>query len=151
MVWPVEYPCSLPRLKLQTWDKDILSPDDVIAEAVINLRSFFAKAYKSKNGKSTWEIPKQFIAMYHPNTEGVQGRVEVQIDLLTVEEALSKPVGKGREDPNQYPVLPPPERPETSFSPFRPDQYVKQVFWKKYRGKIMCCGVILVLLILLHT
>jgi len=70
MVWPVELPCKQPRLKLQIWDKDILTPDDVIAEAVINLKSFFAKAYKSDRAKAA--IPKQYIAMYHPNHEGIQ-------------------------------------------------------------------------------
>jgi len=68
--------------------------------------------------------------------------VEVQIDLVTAEEARAKPVGKGREEPNDFPFLPPPDRPETSFAPFRPDQYIQQVFWKRYKFKLCGCCIV---------
>jgi hypothetical protein len=38
-----------------------------------------------------------------------QGKVEMEIEILTEEEALRKPAGRGRENPNMNPVLDPPQ------------------------------------------
>jgi hypothetical protein len=39
----------------------------------------------------------------------LQGKVEIEIELLTEEEATEKPSGKARDDPNQHPHLDPPK------------------------------------------
>lgn len=40
---------------------------------------------------------------------GVQGKVEMEIELLTGEEAVGKPAGQGRDEPNMNPTLEPPK------------------------------------------
>lgn len=37
-----------------------------------------------------------------------QGDILISIEVVTSEEAASRPAGKGRSDPNQNPTLPPP-------------------------------------------
>lgn len=70
------------------WDKDILSPNDAIAEANLNLRAVFKQAYAQGAQVS---IPRQWLAMTHPNFEGPQGKVELSVDLLTEAEARQAP------------------------------------------------------------
>ena len=38
-----------------------------------------------------------------------QGKVELEIEIMTEEEALEKPAGQGRSEPNEHPVLEAPE------------------------------------------
>ncbi|XP_019853166.1 PREDICTED: fer-1-like protein 6 isoform X2 [Amphimedon queenslandica] len=44
-----------------------------------------------------------------------EGMIELELQILTKEEAELSPAGKGRDEPNMNPYLPPPQRPETSF------------------------------------
>lgn len=37
------------------------------------------------------------------------GKLELELEILTEEEALARPAGKGRDEPNQYPHLEPPK------------------------------------------
>jgi len=148
MVFPVTLPYKTPRLKIQLWDKDLLNPNDVIAEASLNLGGFFKKAFKDHD-KHVHSIDKQFIVLTHPNYQGPQGRVEISVDLYDEDEARKYPVGLGRKDPNQHPHLPPPDRPETSFNPLNPFSWISKVFWKQHRGKVICCCVVLVIVILI--
>ncbi|KAJ5067739.1 c2 calcium-dependent membrane targeting [Anaeramoeba ignava] len=134
-VFPLQLPTRVPRFKFQLWDQDILNPNDSIAEAVLNLHSFFKKAYRLKSEQN---IKKQWIDMFHPNFQGKQGSLELQIDLLTEAEALAKPVGKGRKEPNDHPHLDQPIRPLSSIAPWRVDKWFK-FGWKKHRGKVFCC------------
>ena len=97
MVFPVTLPYKNPRLKIQIsfcgsrgelgergasergsklttseiWDKDLLNPNDVIAEASLNLRGLFKKAFRDHN-KHSHSIEKQFITLTHPNFPGPQ-------------------------------------------------------------------------------
>jgi len=148
MVFPITLPFKNPRLKIQIWDKDLLNPNDVIAEASLNMKGFFNKAYKDKNTPSQ-ALDRQFIVLTHPNYEGPQGRAEVSIDLLTEEEARKLPAGKGRGEPNQNPFLAPPDRPETSFNPLNPFSYLSKVFWKNNKGKFICFCVCLLFVVLI--
>uniref|UniRef100_A0A914ZY15 Ferlin C-terminal domain-containing protein n=1 Tax=Parascaris univalens TaxID=6257 RepID=A0A914ZY15_PARUN len=45
-----------------------------------------------------------------PKLQYLTGNVELQINLLTQEEASSEPVGRKRRKPNHSPYLPPPDR-----------------------------------------
>jgi len=38
-----------------------------------------------------------------------QGKIEMEMELLTAEEALGRPAGKARDDPNLNPQLDPPK------------------------------------------
>ncbi len=40
---------------------------------------------------------------------GFQGKVEMELELVSEAETMEKPVGKGQEEPNQYPHLDPPK------------------------------------------
>merc|ERR1719244_843369 len=62
------------------------------------------------------------------------GKVELEMEILTEEEALAKPAGVGQEDPNENPHLEPPQRPETSFLWFTsPWKTFKHIVWKRYK------------------
>ena len=39
----------------------------------------------------------------------LQGKVEMELELITMEEAETKPAGSGREEPNANPTLEPPK------------------------------------------
>jgi hypothetical protein len=140
-------PCQKPRFKLQVWDHDIVSPNDAIAEANLNLRSLFKKFYKDNLKEHA--LKRQWVAMTHPKTPGVQGEVEVSIEVLTAELAATRAAGFGRDAPNANPELPPPKRPETSFNPFRLDKMAKMA-WKRNRWKVyLCCAACLLLIIII--
>jgi len=155
--WRMKFPISLPaafkvpKVKFQIWDKDVLTPNDAIAEANLNLRSFYKKAYRDRAPRQA--IPKQFISMTHPSAQGIQGEMDVSIELLTLEEAKRFPAGFGRGEPNQNPFLEAPPRPASSFAPWRLDKYVSEVGWKKYKWYIIgalscvCCIIITIIVI----
>jgi hypothetical protein len=150
MKFPVTVPCPVPRLKLQVWDKDILNPNDAICEANLNLRPFYMKSYKNKSKSDI--IDKQWITMTHPAATGVQGKVLTTVELLTLEEALNRPAGYGRKEPNTNPFLPEPVRPETSFNPFRLDKFASKIIWGQNKKKIIAvivCVVVTIILILI--
>jgi len=149
MVWDLELNekgTRYPKFNVQIWDSDMVNPNDAICEANLNFRGLYKKAYKTKKAQS---IDKQWIVMTHPNYEGPQGKVLISLDLLPEAEARQKPVGLGRSEPNQFPVLPKPDRPDTSFGWWRVDKYFKNVLWRKYRWYVLGCCVCLVLIILI--
>jgi hypothetical protein len=67
---------------LQVWDRNVLEADAVICEANLNLRSFFTKAVKSKSRREI--LPRQWVAMTHPEKKGIQGEVSISVELLLV-------------------------------------------------------------------
>lgn len=44
-----------------------------------------------------------------PHPWAPQGKLELTLELLTAQEAEERPVGKGREEPNEHPTLPEPK------------------------------------------
>jgi len=147
MKFPVTIPCPIPRFKLQVWDKDILSPNDAICEANLNLRPFFNKIYKNKSDRETLE--KQWLVMTHPAFQGTQGNVLSSFELISFPESQRRPAGFGRKEPNENPHLDPPVRPETSFNPLRFDKYASKVVWGQNKGKIIGVCICIVVIILL--
>lgn len=111
------------QLKIQIWDKDIVSADDIIAEAILNLSKFFRKSYKNDKG---FEFKEKWVQLFHPNEPNeVKGEVKVTVELLTKEMAEARPNGYRRDEPNPYPVMPKPDRPESSFNPLNPAGWMK--------------------------
>jgi len=135
-------PYYVPRLKVQVFDRDRIGPNDAIAEANLNLKGFFQKGLRngsakiglltnasnvanqtlqitntSKEGSSTAGPYNsgQWLDLFHPSYDGVQGTVCVELELLTREEALKKAAGRGRGEPNQNPFLPEPVRPKREW------------------------------------
>ncbi|CAD6221882.1 GSCOCG00005219001-RA-CDS [Cotesia congregata] len=67
----------------------------------------------------------------------LQGKVEMEMILVPIAEAEDKPVGKGWDSPDP---LPPPDRPDTSFSWFRnPWKAFYFVVCRYYKWKMICC------------
>jgi hypothetical protein len=123
MKFPVELPNTQPRLKIALWDKDLVSANDSIGEALVDLSRFFKRAYKTGKG---FELADQWLTCYHPNSPGVsQGSVKVTIELIDKAMADAKPNGLGRDEPNVFPHLPKPNRPESSFNPLNPLGWLK--------------------------
>ncbi|XP_066944947.1 myoferlin-like isoform X4 [Macrobrachium rosenbergii] len=64
----------------------------------------------------------------------IAGKVEMEMEVLTEEEAKERPAGQGRDEPNLNPKLPDPERPATSFlwisSPWKS---FRHIIWKNYK------------------
>lgn len=105
--------------------------NDAIAEATLNLRSLFAKALANDEPKRVI-LDRQWVQMTHPNYGGPQGSVELTVEIIPAAEARAAPVGLGREQPNRDPVLPEPKRPERSFNPINPANWVQvRIFNKK--------------------
>jgi len=148
MKFPITVPSQNPRFKLQVWDKDILNPNDAIGEANINLRPFYMKSYRQKLDHNS--LDHQWIVMTHPNATGVQAKILVTFELLSKAEAMRRPAGFGREEPNDNPPLAKPVRPETSFNPLRIDKMMSKVVIGQNKGKIaLVLGIIVVVLLLI--
>jgi hypothetical protein len=134
-------PYDIPRLKVQVFDKDHIGPNDSIAEANLNLKGFFQKGLRNGSAKiglitsassvanQAMQITNtntkegtagpynsgQWLDLFHPAFDGVQGTICMELELLTREEALKKTAGRGRGEPNQNPFLPEPVRPKRAW------------------------------------
>ena len=77
-----------------------------------------------------------------------QAKLELELEIVSEEEAELRPAGKARDDPNMNPKLDPPNRPATSFfwltSPWKTFRFI---IWKNYKWHIIL--VILVILIII--
>lgn len=147
--WRMRFPMVLPlpegvppRLQVQIWDANIVNPNESIAEAVLNLRTYLKTCQLRRTRQ---ELERQWITMTHPNYKGPQGKLELSIEVMPKFEADTMPAGLGREMPNQNPVLPKPERPESSFNPWRVD---KQISFFMRRNKLVI-GIIIAVVVLL--
>ena len=89
------------------------------------------------------------IIYYQQDTLGMyQGKLELEFEILTEEEANLRPAGKGREEPNQNPKLDPPNRPKTSFAWFTsPWNSFKYIIWKEHKCKIIWAIIAILCLI----
>ena len=73
-------------------------------------------------------------------------KLEVEMELLTEDEANEKPAAKARDSPNAYPFLTPPERPKTSFHALlNPWRSWKYIIWKRVKWIILTFLLILIL------
>lgn len=101
MKFPFELPGE-PRLKVQVFDFNTIGSNEVVGASSILLRPLCRKL--AKEGKCETEIVKIYIT--HPNHPNeTRGEVELQLQLVTKEEADSKPVGEAQDEPNENPRL----------------------------------------------
>ena len=177
--WRMKIPVQFPRdkfdLTLQTFDNDILSRDDYICGARLNLSTIL-------NDVNVLDLPLKFSSEYYKNLppekkvmsniefvgsdedeEGLKfwvqmekdgekgGRVLCSLEIVPEWYAELYPVGKGREEPNQNPYLPPPfGRVKFTLNPITClNQYTGPKFRKKCYKQvcIACCLIYLILLI----
>eukprot|EP00055_Hartaetosiga_balthica_P009303 m.36689 g.36689 ORF g.36689 m.36689 type:complete len:2178 (-) comp6693_c0_seq1:45-6578(-) len=159
----VRYP---PILTLQLWDNDLFSSDDVLGFIDLNLLEMphgfklkkkckpYTKEFHEKHGLQDLFKQKQAQGLFPcrpPESkdikENMAGKLEVEIELLTKEEADAKENAVGRKSPNQFPKLVPPKRPPTSFfwltSPWKAFRYI---IWANYKWKILLALLILLLI-----
>ena len=158
-------------LCIQIWDNDIFSPDEFLGVIELNLNrmpkpSKYAKTcslddlpdndkgkpvplvslFEQKNVKGFWPC---YLDLDPETPRALTGKVELELEILTKEDAETKPAGKGREDPNDNPHLKDPDRPATSFSWFTsPWKTLKFIIWKNYKWYIIG-GLLIILTILL--
>ncbi|XP_023290146.1 LOW QUALITY PROTEIN: otoferlin [Orussus abietinus] len=153
-------PC---KLNLQVWDSDHLSPDDFLGALSIDLSRMPKGSANPKNctlkvmdpESTTINLFKTMrMKTWLPFTyrteagEYVQaGKIELELILMLIDEADKDPVGLGRQPPEP---LPPPNRPDTSYSWLRnPWKAFRFVVCRYYKWKIICCitGVLGALLV----
>ena len=79
-------------------------------------------------------------------------KLEIELELLTEEEANEKPAAKARDTPNANPYLEPPQRPKTSFHFWlNPWRSCKHVVWRRIKFVVItiiitvCIGLFLFL------
>ena len=78
----------------------------------------------------------------------VQGKLELEFEILTEEESKLHPAAKARDKPNQNPKLDPPNRPVTSFLGFiSPLKAFDILVWKRYKKRVIIIAVILFIIV----
>jgi len=144
-VIPCSIPCKEPRLLVQTWDLDLLSPNDSLAEANLALSGFFKKADSSTNRQKA-ELD---VSMTHPNYAGIQSTVKLSLDVLPMDEARQQPAINGREGDSF--LMDGFKRPPGVFSNMLAS--IQGEFYAQMKAKAMmgcgCLCVVMVVLILL--
>ncbi|KAM9252467.1 fer-1-like protein 5 [Cariama cristata] len=165
-----------PKLILQVWDNDKFSADDFLGVLELELTRLPQPAQQPQDctptlqgtPQSPWpwrgaRAPSRFSLFRHRQARGwwpctvqkggkqhLSGKLELSLELLTAKEAEERPAGKGREDPNMYPTLPAPVRPEWSFLWLRaPLRCLRYSIWQQYRCRISLALALLLLLALL--
>ncbi|XP_072489906.1 fer-1-like protein 5 isoform X2 [Notamacropus eugenii] len=149
-----------PRLLIQVWDNDKFLPDDFLGILELDLCEMPTPARKSQEctlsmmenkPKLPFKVLHKHVSLFRQKTitgwwpcqvldKGkwrLSGKVKMTLEVLTEREAQERPAGRGRSDPNQYPTLHTPIRPETSFlwllSPWLSIRYI---LWNHYRRKL---------------
>ncbi|KAF1610144.1 UNVERIFIED_CONTAM: Myoferlin, partial [Eudyptes pachyrhynchus] len=165
-----------PKLILQVWDNDKFSADDFLGVLELELTRLPRPAQHPQDctptpqgtPQSPWpwrgaRVPSRLSLFRQRRARGwwpctvqeggkrrLSGKLELTLELLTAKEAEERPAGKGREDPNMYPTLPAPARPEWSFlwlqAPLRGLRYG---VWRQHRCRISLGLALLLLLALL--
>ena len=86
----------------------------------------------------------------------LQGKLELEFEIVSEEEEQLRPAAKARDEPNLNPKLDPPNRPATSFLWFTsPWKTFKFIIWKYYKwhiiGTIVVILLIVVIIIFIYT
>ncbi|UJR29942.1 hypothetical protein I4U23_017489 [Adineta vaga] len=159
-----------PILNLQIWDNDKFSSDDFLGALTLDLNHLYKPAKdadvctldilndQQSNCVSIFDIKRlkgwwPCVDLQDGNSQ-LTGKIEIELEILTEEEANERPAGHGREKPNQHPKLELPQRPETSFLWFTsPYRTFKNIIWKKSKWYllgllILTCIIIFILLFL---
>jgi len=159
MVFPILLPMKKHRITFQIMDKDLFSSNDYISEATLDFNSEAMKAYEREEAVSIMGTnfhSQEKFWIQCSNTKMVAGRNvretlgEICVSLMIVpkEIAKTKPVGQGRNDPNQHPYLPPPTG-RIQFT-MNPKKIFEQMIGPMARSQILkWLGTILCVLILI--
>ncbi|CAF3604526.1 unnamed protein product, partial [Rotaria sordida] len=159
-----------PVLNIQIWDNDKFSRDDFLGALTLDLNRLYKPAKDSD--VCTLEIVNDQLSNYvsifeikhlkgwwpcvdlQSGNPKLTGKIELELEILTENEAIERPAGRGRKQPNEHPKLELPQRPETSFLWFTsPYRAFKNIIWKKSKCYILLiflliCFIIFLLLFL---
>lgn len=147
------------HLNIQVYDKDLLSPDEFICSASINLKQFMNQLYDvdlpfklTKSVFNSMNLPKEARKMFefeedekfwinctktdNKGKESNCGGVLCSLEILPMWKAEQVSVGNGRDDPNCNPYLPPPEG-RISWS-WNPLVLLGQMVGPRLRRKFYC-------------
>ncbi|CAF1366895.1 unnamed protein product [Rotaria sordida] len=110
-----------PVLNLRAWDNDKFSADDFLGALTLDLNRLYKPAKDSDfctlgilNDDASSCISlfeKKGVKGWWPcvNVEGedleLTGKIELELEILTEEEAHARPAGRGREEPNKNPIV----------------------------------------------
>ncbi|XP_051829561.1 fer-1-like protein 5 [Antechinus flavipes] len=161
-----------PRLLIQVWDNDKFLPDDFLGILELDLCEMPTPARSSHEctlnmieNKPKWPFKflHKHVSLFRQKTLTgwwpcqvlddnkwrLSGKVKMTLEVLTRKEAEERPAGRGRSEPNQYPTLHAPIRPETSFLWFlSPWLSFQHICWNRYRWKFTLSLLIMSLLLL---
>ncbi|XP_037663567.1 fer-1-like protein 5 [Choloepus didactylus] len=162
------------RLIIQVWDNDLFSADDFLGVLELDLSDMPLPAQHAKtcsikmmDPKPKWPyyyLPKHVSLFKMKTVTGwwpcqvldggkwrLSGKVKMTLEMLTQKDALLKPVGRGRAEPNQFPKLHPPLRADSSAWLHSPLQSFCNMVWKRYRLRVLSLFVVVLLLFLLYN
>lgn len=88
----MKIPCTMPRIVVQTWDLELLTPNDALCESNIQLGAFF-KAAEKKKARNSAELD---LGMKHPNFRGEQAQISLSMEVMPRKDAEDDPVDDGR-------------------------------------------------------
>ncbi|XP_008698654.2 fer-1-like protein 5 [Ursus maritimus] len=162
------------RLIIQVWDNNIFSTDDFLGVLELDLfdmplpaRHANLCSIRMMDTDSKWPyflqykhfslFKKKTVTGWWPSQvlDGgkwrMSGKVKMTLEILSEKEALIKPAGRGQSEPNQYPTLHPPLRPNTLFMLRSPVTIFCRVFWKHYHFKIIIGAIIFIIALMLFN
>ncbi|KAM9516686.1 fer-1-like protein 5 [Guaruba guarouba] len=167
-----------PKLILQVWDNDKFSADDFLGVLELELtrlprpalhaRTCTLEPPSTPRSRWPWRAPRRAprvslfrqrqargwwpCAAQRGGERRLSGKLELSLELLTAKEAEERPAGRAREEPNMYPTLPPPVRPDWSFLWVQaPLRALRHGLWRQHRGWISLGLALLLLIALLLT
>lgn len=151
MLWTVPVPVRRPpRLKLQLFDKDF-GGDDSICECIFSLMPLYRAGILKKDIVTLYEDGNDRLwlnDLKHPNCADNAGEILISLQMLPQQIAQEFPAGKGRDAPNQNPILfPPVGRLKMGLNPIK---LLGQILGPSIMRKchmIMCAGCAVVALI----
>jgi len=104
LIFELKVPCRDPRLLLRVWNDKFIG-DNTVAEVTLDLSKDF---HRARQENAAIELPRGAVRMTSPSFPGeVCGILELEGLLLPRDEAALRPVGEGREEPNEDPFLDP--------------------------------------------
>ncbi|XP_025898332.1 fer-1-like protein 5 [Nothoprocta perdicaria] len=162
-----------PKLILQVWDNDKFSADDFLGVLELELLSLPQPAprpgrcslaqlgppprwprwggraprvslFRQRRARGWWPCSAQ-----EGGKRRLAGKLELSLELLAAAEAAERPAGKGREEPNAFPRLAAPLRPDCSWlqAPLRTLRYALR--WRHRRALPAALALALLLALLL--
>ncbi|KAI4827274.1 hypothetical protein KUCAC02_030683, partial [Chaenocephalus aceratus] len=136
-------------LTLQVWDYDRIGANDFLGSIELRLNDMVRAAKSSTKCKIALAKDRaspRFSIFRAKEDEGL-GKVEAELQLVTLEQAEANPVGRARKEPEP---LDKPNRPSTTFTWFvNPMKTFIFLIWKKFKKFIITLVILAILTLFL--